>query len=114
MPVGGPSFSKVRKAREAIREHAEELYQEYRAVARHAVAKGDFETAEKVYRYLLDHITDDDGSSLMSPSVDKPKQIEGGTKGPAITIGVAIGGLGQKQLPAVEVIDVKPEPHSDQ
>lgn len=113
MPEGGPSFSSVRRARELLREKSLETYAAYMKLAEEAIKKGDLEIAEKIYRYVLDHTIDDDGTPLLGPSVDKPKEIESsGPKGPSITIGVAIGGLGQpKQLPEadVEIIDVRPE-----
>ena len=115
MAVGGPAFSSVRRARELLREKSIEIYEKYEKLAAMAASNGDFETAEKIYRYLLDHTTDEDGTSLLSPGVDvKAKQLtESAPKGPSITIGVAIGGLGQKSLPeaapVIEVIDVSPE-----
>ena len=113
MPEGGPSFSSVRRARELLRERSEEILKEYLMLARHATSKGDFETAEKVYWKLLSHTTDEEGGAIVSVDVDnKNKQVESGPKGPSISIGVAIGGLGQPQLPAgseptVQVIEVE-------
>lgn len=117
MPEGGPSFSSVRKARALLREKSLETYEAYMRLAGMAAANGQFEVAEKIYRYILDHTVDDDDTPLLGPSVDKPKQVESGPKGPAITIGVAIGGLGQPkalpEAPAIEVIDVRTEPDSN-
>ena len=76
MAVGGPSFSSVRRARELLREKSVEIYEKYERLAATAANNGDFETAEKIYRYLLDHTADEDGSSLLAPGVDvKAKQI---------------------------------------
>ena len=107
-PVGGPHFSSVRKAREALRARAEELLEGYINTIKMAVAAGDYETATKAYQYLLEHMPDEDGTRLIDQSIDKPK-VEAGSKGPSHYIGIAIGGIPQKHLPpAVDAIDVEP------
>lgn len=112
MPVGGPSFSSVRKARELLREKAAEVYEKYMHLAEHAVNKGDFETAEKIYRYLLEHTADEDGSALLAQSVDKPKQ-EAIKQGPTVNIGFQLGGITSQPTlpePTIEAITVNVEP----
>lgn len=111
MAVGGPAFSSVRKAREALRERAHELLNEYINICKQAAAAGDYETAQKGFQYLLAHIPNEEGDRLIDIDVDKPKEVDKSKSAPSIQIGVAIGGL-QKQLPAettVEVIEVKPD-----
>lgn len=108
--IGGPAFSSVRKAREALKERAHELLEAYISTIKMAAAAGDYETAVKGYQHLLEHMPDEDGIKLIESSVDKPKPGADGPKGPTIQIGVQIGG--RKSLPestidamAVEVKD---------
>ncbi len=112
MPVGGPAFSSVRKAREALKERAHELLDLQISIIKAALAEGDFETAAKANQFLIEHVPDEDGERMIDSSPDK-KQIDsaGSSKGPSITIGVAIGGLGQKQLdtPVIDVVNVRPD-----
>jgi hypothetical protein len=108
MPVGGPAFSSVRKARAALKEQAEEILREFRALLKQAAAAGDYETAAKGYIHLLEHMPAEEGEALLDGSIDK-KQIESKTSGPAIQIGVQIGGLApQRTLPEPIIIDVQP------
>ena len=106
MPIGGPAFSSVRKAREALKERANELLDLQLAIVKAAFAEGDFETASKANQFLIEHTpADDDGTRMIESGIDKVKQIEG-SKGPAVTIGIAIGGLGKKP-------EALPEPSID-
>jgi len=103
-------FPRVQEAREALRQKAMETWQKYMTLADTAIAAGDFETAEKVMRYVLDHMpADPDGTRLLDPSIDKApdkKQLEG----PKVQIGVMIGGVNSpKPALAPVVIDVKDE-----
>jgi hypothetical protein len=111
MAIGGPSFSSVRRARELLREKSEEILRFYMDLAKLAAANGDFETAEKIGWKLLDHATDEDGTTIVAPSVDiKAKQLESSKQsGPTILIGgINIGGL-NKALPepVIEIVDTK-------
>jgi len=107
MPVGGQSFGSVRKAREVLKERAEEIVRMYFETWKQALASGDFETAQKCASDLAKHIPkDEDGLTVFDIDVDKPKQVESKQSGPGIVIGVQIGGLNQKALPEVTVIDV--------
>lgn len=111
IPMGGKLIgSKVKKVKQTLREHSEEIYQEYRQTIQLAVAAGQYEVAIKAHQHLLDHIADEDGESLLSPSVDKQK-VDSGQKGPVIQIGLQIGGTvpAPKQLEEATVIDVKSE-----
>lgn len=110
MPIGGPAFSSVRKAREALKERAHELLNKYISGLDMALARGDFETFQKGYQYLLDHMPEEEGIHIVDVSVDK-KQIEGSkNNGPSIQIGVSIGGIKPAELPAVEVIELHATP----
>lgn len=109
MPVGGPSFSSVRKAREALKARANEILDGYLLLIKQAAAAGDFETAAKAYQHLLDRMPDEDGESILNVSVDK-KQVEvaAGPVGPAVQIGIILGGTGLKlEAPKVQVIEIK-------
>jgi hypothetical protein len=111
MPIGGPAFSSVRKARALLKERAEELLNKYIKIVDQAAAAGDFETAQKGIQWLVDHIPSEDGERVFDISVDKIVQ-DSKTSGPAIQIGVVIGGMGQNALPessTLKVIDVPAE-----
>jgi hypothetical protein len=106
-----PHFSSVKKAREALKERAVEILEAYMSLAAQAAAEKDFETAADILWKLLDHApADEGGDRVIDSSASKPpKTIEQGPSGPAIQIGIALGGIGpQKALPSVEVIDVSP------
>lgn len=111
VPFGGKLVgSKVKKVKQILKDHAEEIYQEHRQTIQLAVAAGQYEAAIKAQQYLLDHMpADEDGETVLSPSVDKQK-IDSGHKGPVIQIGLQIGGTvpAAKQIES-QVIDVKPE-----
>lgn len=118
--VGGPHFSSVRKAREALKAHAEEIYNNYRTLAAQAAAAGDWDTAEKINRFLIEHMPAEDGERMIDGGIDKPTpQVTGGYSGPTVHIGIALGGIKTPELPAAKdvtpvtveelpIIDVKP------
>ena len=107
-PVGGPAFSSVRKARAALKERANQILDSYLLLAKQAAAQGDFETSEKVLRFLMEHMPEEEGERIVDISIDKPKDSGPKQLGPAINIGVQIGGLNKaKELPAVEVITIE-------
>lgn len=114
MPIGGPAFSSVRKAREALKARANEILDRYIRGLDMALANGDYETFQKGYQYLLDHMPAEDGERLVEVSIDKTateKQL--GSGGPQVQIGVIIGGVeAARQLtdgthPDVQVINVE-------
>lgn len=111
MPPKNP-FPKVKEAREALKEKALELFEEYRDMIREAREKGDFETATKHIQWLIEHMPmDEDGNTMVDPSVDKPKP-EAKPTGPSISIGFNLGGIDTPKalpLPEVKVIDVTPK-----
>ena len=104
-PIG---FRSVKKAREALKEKALEILQEFRDTIREARASGKYEEALKAQQWLIDHIPDEDGERLLESSVDKPKQVEQG-RGPLVQIGFKLGGTDQARLQE-PVIDITPEP----
>lgn len=107
--VGGNYFPKVREAREALRARAVELLEKYIKIIDQAAAAGDFETADKALRFLLDHIPAEEGERVLDPSVDKPTEGRSMGGGPQVQIGLVIGGLEPKQLlPQAEVITIEP------
>lgn len=107
-PVGGPSFSSVRKARAALKERANQILDSYLLLAKQAAAQGNFEISEKVLRFLMEHMPEEEGERLVDISVDKPKVISAGPIGPTIQIGVQIDGRhAPRQLQEVEVVDVE-------
>lgn len=113
--MGKQIFSKVQVAKDLLREKAQEILTEYLDVVQKAKDAGDYETAAKSLQWLIEHMpADAAGERLVDQSVDKKQQIvDRGPTGPAIQIGIAVGGVGQKQLPAkkpdVVVTEIKDE-----
>jgi hypothetical protein len=100
-------FSKVRIARELLKEKSEEILKQYLQVVDEARAAGDYETAAKALQWLIDHMpADDEGGRLVEQSVDKKQVVEKGPTGPAIQIGIQVGGTNQKQLPIAKPSDI--------
>lgn len=91
-------FPSVRKARVALKEKALEILEEYRSLIKQAAAAGKYEAALEAQRWLVDHIPADEGERLVDMSVDKPRQIEGGPKGPTIQVGIALGGIAHRRI----------------
>jgi hypothetical protein len=109
-PIKNPFFSKVREATEAIMERAMEVFELHMENARAAMANKDHETANKATSFLIEHMPNEDGVTMVDISVDKPKQVDQNRIGPSINIGFKIGGIEKpKELPAVNVIDVEKE-----
>lgn len=108
MPIGGPHFSSVKKARALLRERAEELLNSYINVLKRAADDKDYETAAKGYQHLLEHMPAEDGERLIDISIDKPKQIDARPQGPAIQIGIALGGVTKPKELMDTIIDVTP------
>ena len=103
-----PVRASVRKAREALKERAMEILDEFQQTIRDARVAGKYEEALSAYKWLIDHIPADEGKRIIEGSSDKVKETETGNKGPVINIGLRIGGIDSpKQLP--EIIDVSPE-----
>ncbi len=100
-------YPKVRAAREALREKGLEIYEKYMLLIDKAMADGEYETAEKSLRFLLEHMpAEDDGTRLVDPSVNKQKKSEK-SSGPIVNIGFKIGGTTPKALPA-SIIEIEP------
>lgn len=118
MPIGGPAFSTVRKAREAIKARAHELLDLQIAIIKAALAEGDYETAAKANQFLMEHIPAEDGERMLETSVDKVNKDEQVYKGPMVNIGFQLGGIPATQPlieqttlpePAIDVVPVKKE-----
>jgi hypothetical protein len=110
MPVGGPAFSSVRKARAALKERAHELLNLYIDGMKKALDAGDFETFQKGMANIVSHIPEEDGERLFDVDVDKKQlQLDAKSNGPSIQFGISIGGVAKPELPvtSVEVIEVK-------
>lgn len=101
-------FSKVRIARELLKERSEEILKQYLQVVDEARVSGDYETAAKALQWLIEHMpADDEGGRMVEVSVDKKQEAkQPGPTGPAIQIGISVGGTGQKQLPMPKPADV--------
>ena len=85
-------FRKVRQAREALREKAQEILEEYLATIREAREAGDYEVAAESLRWLMEHMPEDEGERMVDASIDKPKQgVVGG--GINFQVGFVLGGI---------------------
>ena len=109
-------FSRVKIARELLRERAEEILDNYLDTVQKAKDAGDFETAAKSLQWLMDHMpAEDDGTRVVETSVDKQQQIVQQDTSPRIQIGISVGGSAPKQisiakpreLPKAEIIDAE-------
>lgn len=99
------SLGAVRKAREALRDKALELLEEYRAMIKAAAASGKYEEALKAQQWLLDHVpADEEGQRVFGPSIDKTQQIEG-PKGPVVQLGIGFNLGGLSAPPDIKVIE---------
>jgi hypothetical protein len=108
---GARAFSRLAAVREFLQDQAQDLIDEYRNLAREAVAQGKPDVAEKVLWNLIDSMPKEDGVGLVdSPSSKPPKELTSGPTTPSIQIGVILGGHHQQQQlpPHQEVIDVTP------
>jgi hypothetical protein len=111
--TGNQPFGSVRKAREALKERAHELLELYISGMKRALDAGDYETFQKGMANIVSHIPQEDGASVFDTDVDK-KQIDvAGHTGPAIQIGVSIGGVPRPELPPVQVIEIKSDDPTD-
>ena len=119
MPTGNPptrhlvpfesrkALSKVKRVRDIIRAEAEEIYRDYRAALKLAVAAGQYEAALKGYAWLVGHApADEEGVRMVDSDVDKQAEAKG-QSGPVIQIGFSLGGIDQKKLPEAAIIDVR-------
>lgn len=102
-------FPKVKEAREALAAKALELFDNYMNMIKEAQAAGDYEVANEGYQFLMSHMPkDEDGQTLLEPSVDAKKELAKGSAGPTIQIGIALGSK-PKELPQAHVIEVDPD-----
>lgn len=105
-PPGSPTvyFSKVKQAREALREKALELFEGYMVLIKDAHAAQEFEVAADGYQFLMKHLPkDEEGLTLLDAPVDKITK-ELGPKGPTIQIGIALGPkVEPRALPPIDI-----------
>lgn len=96
-------FPHVKEAREALRDKALKILEDYLSVVKAAQDAGDYEVASKSLQWLMEHMPEEEGQKMIEASIDKPKQVEG-AKAPVIQIGFAIGGISAPQeLPEADV-----------
>lgn len=98
-------FPKVKEAREALRDKALGILEDYLAVVKAAQNAGDYKVATESLQWLMEHMPEEEGEKMIAASIDIPKNIEG-AKAPVIQIGFAIGGVTKELPPAVDVVDV--------
>ena len=91
-------FPAVRRAREALKEKADKILEEYLVAIKLAISSGKYEEGLKAYQWLLDHIPGENGERIFEASSDKPHPVEG-QKGPLIQIGFKLGGV--DELPKI-------------
>ncbi len=104
----GP-LSKVRAAREILRERAIELIESYISLAAEAKEAGKFDVASEILWKLIDHIPKEDLEGIIDAPSSKPVQVSDQENGPRIQIGIALGGLKTtKELPSTTTIDILP------
>jgi hypothetical protein len=85
-------FPKVKEAREALRERALELYERHLALIDRAAEEGKIEYALEASQWLIEHMpASDDGERMIDSSAAKVKEVSGGSSGPTIQIGIALG-----------------------
>lgn len=107
-------FSKVKEARAALAAKSLDLFEQYQTLIKDAIAAQEFEVAQKGLQFLLEHLPkDEDGTTLLDPSIDTKKVEAKGGGGPTIQIGIALGGKKESPaLPAADVIDIEPDEQS--
>lgn len=97
-------FTKVKAARELLRQQAEDIVNLYMENAKVAMARGDHETAQKALQWLLEHMPAEvDGSRVVDMGIDKQVIQQQGPTGPMIQIGINVGGIPVKPLDAPKV-----------
>lgn len=106
IPFGGKGFAALNKAREILREKSVELVNDYINLAKLAAADGKYEVAEKIQWRLIEHIAAEDGSRIISASVDKPSDGDSRPTGPSINIGFQLGGFKSlDELPPAVIVE---------
>jgi hypothetical protein len=107
MPKGKKDyFPKVREAREALKEKALDLFEQYDNAIKVALANGEYDVALKHLQWLIEHMPAEDGERMVDASVNK----EGGEVraiGPQINLGIMLGGVSQPG-DGPKVIEVTP------
>lgn len=104
--IKGP-LSKVKAAREVLKERALDLLNKYESIIDKAIEKGDFETAAEHVRWLLEHTGHEDGERIIDPSAAKVKEVAQGPVGPQIHIGIALSGSHQSKQLGSHIIEAE-------
>lgn len=100
--------SRVQEAREALRDRAMDIFEAMLAVTVEARANKNYEVAAETLKWLYEHMpADAEGNRVIDSSAAKAKEIET-NKGPQIAIGIQLGGMGTRELPAAKIIDITP------
>lgn len=115
IPIRGNTFSRIKEARQALREKALDFLALYEENAKVAMAAGDHEVVMKSMQWILEHLPqDEDGTLMIDPSIDRPVPQNAMPAGPQINLGIAIGGVTRTagELPPMapaDIIDVDPD-----
>jgi len=108
-------FTKVKIARELLREQADTILKDYLDVVSKARDAGEYETAAKALQWLIEHMpSEDDGTRILDTGIDKEVKPQQQDNRPAIQIGIQVGGVApQKQLTVTDQKALPSADHSD-
>jgi hypothetical protein len=100
-------FTKIKAAREVLRDKADKILEEYLDTIQKAKDMGDYQTATKALQWLIEHMPEDEhGQRMIDAHVDKTK-VDSRPSAPSVQIGIQLGGVGlpaaTKELPEVTV-----------
>jgi hypothetical protein len=98
------SFPRVKEARELLRQKAAEILEKHMAIIEEARQKGEFEAALKASQWLIEHMPNEEGSTVIDSSAAKQKEVVATNSGPIIQIGFKLGGMGEPALPIVKEV----------
>lgn len=104
--IKGP-LSKVRAARQVLKERALDLLNKYEAIIDKAVEAGQLDIAAEHIQWLIEHTGNEDGERIIDPSASKVKEVDS-NRGPTIQIGIALSGPAPKQLGPIVEAEVIP------
>lgn len=107
---GGKYFSRVKEARELLKERAREILDRQERMIEQAAARGQMTAALQANQWLLEHIPADEGERVIDASPDKPTLIDAKPTGPLVQIGFNLGGMvAPKQIEPIEAEVIKPK-----
>lgn len=113
-------FPKVREAREALKAKALEMAEKYEKAVTDALAAGEYKVAIEAMQWFILHAPNHEGVTIVDSSLDIPKPVEKGSKGPRIQIGIKLGEQSRvpfnspQLVPAevtnqLEILDITPD-----